>query len=69
MKQMDLKVTGMDCSACEQRIQSTLFQLEGVVRSSADHVSGDVTVVIDPPRATEAAVRTAIEQAGYEVAS
>ncbi|HVA84900.1 MAG TPA: heavy-metal-associated domain-containing protein [Candidatus Saccharimonadales bacterium] len=69
MKQLNLRVTGMDCSACAQRIESTLSQLEGVVRSSADHVSGDVTVVIDPPRTSETAVRTVIEQAGYAVGS
>ena len=67
MKQLNLKVAGMDCRSCEQRIQKTLSSLEGVVRSSAAHTSGDVTVVIDPARATEEAVRSAIEQAGFQV--
>ncbi len=66
MKQLDLKVTGMDCESCERRIQSTLSRLDGVVRSSADHTSGDVTVVIDPVRASEDAVRDALEHAGFK---
>ncbi len=69
MRQLDLKVTGMDCESCERRIQTTLSQLDGVVRSSADHKSGDVTVVIDPARASEDAVRDALEKAGYKVAA
>ncbi len=67
MKQLDLKVTGMDCASCERRIQTTLSQLDGVVRSSADHQSGDVTVVIDPARASEGGVLDALEQAGFKV--
>ncbi len=67
MKQLDLKVTGMDCVSCERRIQTTLSQLDGVVRSSADHKSGEVTVVIDPARASADAVRGALEQAGFKV--
>ncbi len=67
MKQLDLKVTGMDCASCERRIQTALSQIDGVVRSSADHKRGEVTVVIDPARVSEEGVRDALDQAGFKV--
>ncbi len=69
MEQMELRVNGMTCGACEQRIQRALAQVEGVVRSAADHRAARVKVVFDPARASAQAVRARIEQAGYEVAS
>lgn len=67
MKQLVLTVTGMSCSGCEQRIETALAGLDGVVRSKADHQSGAVTVVINPARAGEDAVRASVTQAGYGV--
>lgn len=67
MKQLTLDVSGMSCTGCEQRIESALSRLDGVVRSKADHQSGVVTVVINPAKATEDAVRASIMQAGYGV--
>jgi copper chaperone CopZ len=69
MEQIELRVDGMTCGACEQRIQRALAQLDGVLRSAADHRAGQVRVVLDPARATVAAVRARVEQAGYEVRS
>lgn len=69
VKQVHLKVTGMDCASCERRVQATLSQLDGVVSSSADHGSGDVTVVLDPARASADVVRGMLEQAGFMVVS
>ena len=67
MKQMELNVSGMSCTGCEQRIQTSLSRLDGVVRSKADHRTGLVRVVINPAKANEDAVRASIEQAGYGV--
>ncbi len=67
MKRIELNVTGMSCTGCEQRIQTTLARLAGVVRSRADHRTGVVSVVLDPVRASEDGVRAAIERAGYGV--
>ncbi|HUG38607.1 MAG TPA: heavy-metal-associated domain-containing protein [Candidatus Limnocylindrales bacterium] len=54
--------------SCEQRIQRALAQVDGVMKSTADHQSGQVQVLFDPARASLAAVRARIEQAGFEVA-
>lgn len=67
MEQVDLHVTGMSCTACEQRIQRTLAQVDGVVRSTADHRAARVKIVFDPARTSAETVQRRIEQAGYEV--
>ena len=67
MEQLELHVTGMTCTACEQRIQRALAQVDGVVRGTADHRAAQVKVVFDPARTSAEAVQTRIKQAGYEV--
>jgi len=69
MEQLVMQVSGMDCEACEQRIQKALARLEGVRSSVADHRSGEVRVVVDPRREPERAVRACITDAGFEVSS
>ena len=69
MKQVDLKVSGMTCGACEQRIQTALTRIDGVAQSAADHRAARVRILFDPARTSEDAVRACIERAGYVVAS
>lgn len=67
MEQLELHVTGMTCTACEQRVQRALAHVAGVVRSTANHRAAQVTVVFDPGRTSAEEVQTRITQAGYEV--
>ncbi len=67
MEQLKLHVRGMTCTGCQQRIQRALAQIEGVVRSEADHRAACVNVVFDPNRTSAEAVQSRIKQAGYEV--
>ena len=67
MEQVELHVKGMSCGACEQRIQRALAQINGVVRSTADHRAARVKVVFDPARTSTETVRSRITDAGYEV--
>ena len=67
MEEIKLQVKGMSCSGCEQRIQKVLGRVEGVFRTVADHRAAEVRVMFDPNRTSEQAVRSCIEQAGYEV--
>ena len=66
MDELVLTVTGMDCRACEQRIERSVAKLAGVRRVSADHAADRVRVVIDLA-GSEAAVRSGITAAGFEV--
>ncbi len=68
MEQIELTVTGMTCSGCEQRIAKALARVDGVIRTTADHRTGRVRVVFDATRVSEQNVGNAVEQAGYEVA-
>ena len=67
MEQLQLKVGGMDCTGCEQRIEQALGNLEGVVRSQASHQSGEVRVAFDERRTRLDEIRACIARAGYEV--
>ena len=67
MEQVELQVNGMSCGACEQRIQRALAQVDGVMRSAADHRAARVKVVFDPARTSTDVVEARIKQAGYEV--
>ena len=68
MQQVKLRVKGMSCGACEQRIQRALAQVDGVVQSAADHRAAQVRVMFDPARTSEHDVRSCVERAGYTVA-
>jgi len=68
MDELVLSVKGMDCGACEKRIEGTLGKLAGVRRVSADHAADEVRVVLDQG-GSEAAVRAGITAAGFEVMS
>ena len=67
MEQLVLQVEGMTCTACENRIQRALGQLEGVRQARADHQAGEVRVVVDPAKTLEEAIRARITQSGYAV--
>ena len=67
MEQVELRVTGMTCTACEQRVERALAQVDGVVRSAADYRAARGTVVFDPARTSAQTVQARIKQAGYAV--
>jgi len=59
-------VPGISCGHCKSAIEGELTPLNGVESAVVDIDAKTVTVVGD---ATEAAVRSAVDEAGYEVAS
>ncbi len=69
MEQLTLRVSGMSCTGCEQRVQKALGRLEGVQRSGADHRRAEVRVVFDAARTSEQAIRACVERAGYAVSA
>lgn len=66
MTEVKLSVGGMDCTGCEDSIVRAVARVPGVREVRAQHSSGDVDVTVEPG-ADEAAIRAAIEDAGYEV--
>jgi len=67
MKQIYLTVEGMSCTGCESRIERSLKELDGVRHVKADREAGAVTVMLEDLQTDERAVRSRIEQGGYEV--
>nr|WP_228471033.1 heavy-metal-associated domain-containing protein [Streptomyces alkaliphilus] len=60
------KVSGMTCGHCEKSVSEELSALPGVSSVHARAGEGLVTVESDRPL-DEAAVRAAVDEAGYEV--
>ncbi|MFJ6082815.1 heavy-metal-associated domain-containing protein [Streptomyces sp. NPDC092369] len=61
------KVTGMSCGHCEGSVSGEISELPGVTSVKAVASTGEVTVVSDSPL-DEAAVRAAVDEAGFELA-
>ncbi|MFF7470268.1 cation transporter [Streptomyces sp. NPDC008092] len=61
------KVTGMSCGHCEGSVSAEISGLPGVSSVTAVAASGEVTVVSAAPL-DEDAVRTAVDEAGFELA-
>ena len=61
------RVTGMTCGHCEQAVTTELSRLPGVRQVRVDLATGDVTVTSDAPLPIDE-VRTAVDEAGYELA-
>ncbi len=60
-------VTGMTCGHCELSVREEVEELAGVESVRADHTTG--TLVVHGNEVDDAAVRAAVAEAGYEVAS
>jgi copper chaperone len=68
MSERTYTVTGMTCDHCAGAVSSELSNLAGVTKVDVDLGSGQVLVLSDEPLDDDA-VRTAVEEAGYEVSS
>ncbi|MEV6394823.1 heavy-metal-associated domain-containing protein [Streptomyces sp. NPDC051907] len=60
------QVTGMTCGHCEGAVSSEISEIAGVTSVKAVASTGQVTVLSDAPL-DEAAVREAVDEAGYEL--
>ncbi|MFP5071701.1 heavy-metal-associated domain-containing protein [Pseudonocardia nantongensis] len=60
-------VTGMTCQHCVASVTEEVGELDGVTGVEVDLPTGAVTVTSDAPVADDA-VRSAVEEAGYQLA-
>ncbi len=67
MNRIVLKVEGMSCSHCENRVKKAVSSLAGV--SGVEVSLGDktVTVELDSSAVTEQQIKETIEEQGYDV--
>ncbi|MGI9289850.1 MAG: heavy-metal-associated domain-containing protein [Gammaproteobacteria bacterium] len=69
MEKISLKVDGMTCGGCVKSIQNALNEHSGINSASADLDSKTVKVEFDASLIAEAAIKDAIESAGFDVIS
>jgi copper ion binding protein len=60
-------VTGMTCGHCVASVTEEVQEIEGVTDVEVDLPSGAVRVTSDQP-VSDAAVKAAVEEAGYQLA-
>ena len=68
MSTVTYTVTGMTCGHCVDSVTEEVGELPGVQQVDVDLPTGAVTVTSEQPLA-ESDVRTAVEEAGYQLAS
>ena len=64
--QTTFTVAGMTCEHCEKRVVAEVGDVGGVETATADHVTGLLSVT-SASAPDPAAVREAVEEAGYTV--
>ncbi len=65
MKETIIKVQGMACEGCENRIQNALKNMEGIEKVVANHKEGTVTVTANETLIN--IIKEKIEDLGFEV--
>jgi copper chaperone len=68
MRTTTVSVTGMSCRHCATSVREEITEIPGVRAVDVDLVSGNVTIDSDSAVET-AAIRAAVEDAGYRLAS
>lgn len=66
MKKIELKVEGMSCIGCENRIQNALNDIKGVENVDADHVKKTVKITLTED-VKEDILKETIENLDFEV--
>ena len=68
MENVTLKVDGMTCGGCVASVERVLKAVPGVVAVKVQLNPGLAEVNFDPARTQVAALKTAVEAAGYDIA-
>jgi Cu+-exporting ATPase len=67
MNKETVKISGMTCAACAQRVQKAVGKLEGVVNANVNFATEKLTVEFDAEKASMPSIKEAVEHAGYGV--
>ncbi len=66
MKETKIKVNGMVCEGCENRVKNALSMIEGIESVEANHETGTVTVTANK-EIEKSILAEKIEDIGFEV--
>ncbi len=67
MNKETVKISGMTCAACAQRVQKAVSKLEGVANANVNFATEKLTVEFDALKASIPAIKEVVEHAGYGV--
>lgn len=66
MKEIKIKVNGMVCEGCENRVKNAVATIDGVERIEANHKIGMVTVVLNK-EIERSVIEEKIDDLGFEI--
>ncbi|MCC5912366.1 MAG: copper-translocating P-type ATPase [Clostridiaceae bacterium] len=66
-EKVTLKVQGMTCSACSNRVEKVLNKMEGVIAANVNFAVEKVTVEYDPQKIRLVDLKRKVSSAGYEL--
>ena len=66
MKETIIKIEGMVCNGCENRVQKALKNIDGVENVVAEHTTGTVTVT-SKNEVLDSIMKEKIEDIGFKV--
>lgn len=66
MNTIQIKVNGMMCGGCENRVKNSLKTIEGINEVEADHTTGLVTIESSKDISLEV-IKERIEDLGFEL--
>ena len=67
METAKLRIGGMTCISCENKIRSKLSKLDGVIQVDVSYGRGTAEVSYDPSKIRLAALENQVETLGYQV--
>ncbi|MBL8439545.1 MAG: heavy-metal-associated domain-containing protein [Zoogloeaceae bacterium] len=68
MENVVIKLGGMSCGGCVRNVTQVLTQLPGVAAAQVSLEAGEARVEFDPGQVSLAALREAVEGAGFDAA-
>ena len=63
----EVKVVGMHCPSCVNAVQLSLTDVDGIDDAKADLDSGITKVTLDTDKVSDADIKEAVEEAGFNV--
>jgi len=69
IQKITIKVEGMTCVACEQTINYSISQLDGIISSEASYDNGNTIVEFDQTKTNSKEIEEAVNATGYKAVS
>ncbi len=67
LQELEMTVTGMTCSGCENTVKNGLKQIDGIVEVKASHKNNKVTIKVEKDKVSREEIAQQIETIGYNV--